>query len=65
MEGVHFIMRCISLEEFPSLECATVDWVIPGLVPKPGIITLIGSPKAGKSLLAAQMALAIARGEPF
>lgn len=58
-------MRVVTFAEYPHLECAQLDWIIPDVVPKPGNITILGSPKAGKSYLSVQLALAVAKGEPF
>ena len=41
------------------------DWIIPAFVPKPGLVLLVGEPKAGKTSLAIQLALAIGQGRDF
>lgn len=58
-------MRFVTFDDYPSLDCGKLDWVVPNLIPKPGILTVLGAPKAGKSLLTTQLALAIAKGEPW
>ena len=57
--------RLVTLEEYRTLERPSINWLIPGLLPKPGFVLLIGSPKAGKSSLALQIALAVAQGKIF
>lgn len=43
----------------------TTDWLIEGLLPSGGFSVITAKPKVGKSTLTKQMALNIARGEPF
>lgn len=59
------MVRTVSVDEYLALEQKHHDWVIPGYVPKPGLVLLIGEPKAGKTSLAIQLALTLGRGEPF
>ena len=42
-----------------------VRWLIHRVIPAGGLILLVGPPKAGKSFLALQVALAVAQGQPF
>ena len=42
-----------------------VSWTVDGLLPSSGFSVLAGKPKAGKSTLARELALRVARGEPF
>lgn len=48
-------------DEKPSPE----DWVVPGLVPRAGVTILGGPPKACKTYVLLDMALAVATGKPF
>jgi hypothetical protein len=52
----------ISLQEFLALDRPTVRWLVPDLIPQPGIVVLIGSPKVGKSFFALQVAMQLAEG---
>jgi hypothetical protein len=51
------------LDELLALESEGVEWIIPELLPKGETVLLVGSPKAGKTLLAIDAAFAIATGE--
>ncbi|MDE1970025.1 MAG: AAA family ATPase [Patescibacteria group bacterium] len=42
-----------------------ISWVVENLLPSGGFSIVIAKPKVGKSTLARQAALAVARGEPF
>src|SRR5439155_18507176 len=42
-----------------------VAWLVEGLLPLGGLSLLAAKPKVGKSTLARNLALAVARGEPF
>ena len=42
-----------------------VDYVVDGMLPTAGLSALVAKPKVGKSTLARQLALAVARGEEF
>jgi hypothetical protein len=42
-----------------------VSWLVDKLLPTSGFSLLVAKPKAGKSTLARNLALAVARGEPF
>lgn len=55
----------VSLTDFVTLPRPEIDWLIPDLLPKPGVIFLTGEPKSGKSYLALQIALSLARAVPF
>ena len=57
--------RTLSLEDFKDLKTADHEWIIPGYFPKPGMLMILGEPRAGKSYLALQLALAIAQGQPL
>lgn len=47
------------------MERPKLRWIIQDFLPKPGIVALLGAPKAGKSFLALQLALDIANGRNF
>lgn len=53
------------LEQFLDTEVPEVRWWVDEMVPVDGFVALIGPEKSGKSLLSAQLALAIASGTPF
>jgi hypothetical protein len=40
-------------------------WIVEGLLPSGGFSLMVAKPKVGKSTLVRQLALAVARGEPF
>lgn len=54
-----------SVDPFLAVPCAQPRWLIEGLVPGSGLTLLQALPKVGKSILAWQMAEALALGEPF
>ena len=39
------------------------EWLVPGYFPKPGLLMILGEPRAGKSFLALQLALTLAQGK--
>ena len=41
------------------------NWIVDELIPRPGMVQLIGPPKVGKSFLALDLAFKVSRGEPF
>ncbi len=57
-------MRSISLADYRALPSLEIEYLVSRMIPKPGRIILTGPPKAGKSFLALQLALAIAQGAP-
>lgn len=57
--------RVLSAEEYISVPRPSLSWLIPTYVPYPGLVLLIGEPKAGKSFLGLQVALHVASGLPF
>ena len=59
------IKRLVTASEYVELERPELDWIIPGLIPKPSLIMLVGPPKVGKSYLALQLALNVANGGNF
>jgi hypothetical protein len=42
-----------------------IQWVVDGLLPTAGLSLIAAKPKVGKSTLARQLAVSVARGEPF
>lgn len=54
--------RLVSVSDFVTTIIPDYDWLIPGYFPKPGILMLLGEPRAGKSFLALQLALSLAQG---
>ena len=59
------MIRTVSLSEYTTLERPTLNWLIPDLLPKPGMLLLLGEPFAGKSFLAFQLALCLGQGRLF
>jgi len=59
------MVRVLSAEDYISVSRPQLTWLIPSYVPYPGIVLLIGEPKAGKSFLGLQVAMCIASGTPF
>ena len=59
------MVRTVSLSEYVVLERPSLNWLIPTILPKPGLTLLIGEPFAGKSFLAFQLALSLAQGGLF
>lgn len=55
----------VSMTDYVTLPRPNIDWLIPDLLPKPGLIFLTGEPKSGKSYLALQLALCLTRAVPF
>ena len=55
--------RLWSLSEVFSLQSEGLQWVIPELLPCAETVILSGSPKAGKSLIAVDLAFCVATGE--
>lgn len=58
-------MRVVPLPEYMKMERPKLSWTVHGLLPKPGMILLVGKPKAGKSYLALDLACAVAEGRMF
>ena len=57
-------MQFVTLDDYSNLPVTEPDWLVPQLIPKEGIILLIGPPKAGKSFLALQIARDAAQARP-
>jgi len=51
--------------EYAEMNRPQLRWLVVDMVPAPGIVILQGAPFAGKSFLAAQLADAVATGQPF
>ena len=58
-------VRALSIDQYISLDRPHFNWLVPGMIPNPSTILLLGSPKAGKSFLAFDIALRIAKGQPI
>src|SRR5262245_9602804 len=63
-EDVFEVVRLSDLASDPELT-KPLPWLIPGLVPQGTAILLYGSPKVGKTTLAAAISAAVALGENF
>jgi len=61
----HRGLRLIPLLELMQQSEEEDSWVWDGILPAEGVSLLAGSPKSGKSTFARNLALAVARGEPF
>jgi RecA-family ATPase len=59
------MVRAVPLADYVTLERPSLDWLIPDLLPKPGMLLLLGEPFAGKSFLAFQLGLMLAQGGMF
>lgn len=53
--------RVLQVNELSQLSLEDHEWIIPGFLPKPGLLMILGEPRCGKSFLALQLALAIAQ----
>ena len=59
------MVRVVSSTQYCDVPRPQLSWLIPSYAPVPGLVLLIGEPKAGKSFLALQLALCVASGIPF
>ena len=59
------MVRSVTFSDYAELERPALDWLIPGVLPKPGMVLLLGEPFAGKSFLALQLGLSLAQGGMF
>lgn len=57
-------VELVTLNDYADIPVTEPDWLIPQLIPREGLILLIGPPKAGKSFLALQVARDAAQGKP-
>jgi len=55
----------IRLDEYLNFPMPNLQWVVPKMIPCPGVVVLSGKPKAGKSFLSMQLAQAVATGGYF
>src|SRR4051812_22195787 len=55
----------LSVDDLLALEIPEPEMLIEGLLPTPGASLLFGAPKSNKTLLAVQMAIAVASGSPL
>lgn len=58
-------MEVVTLEQYAGMDRPDIQWLVRGLLPMPGFALLLGQPKSGKSFLALQLALAVAKGQDF
>ena len=56
-------VKALSLVELFNLESTGLDWLVPEFIPKGETIILSASPKAGKTLLAIDIAFGVVTGE--
>lgn len=59
------MVRAVSMAEYTTLDRPQLNWLVPSLLPKPGMLVLLGEPFAGKSYLAFQLGLMLAQGGMF
>jgi hypothetical protein len=53
------------MRELLALQTTESNWLVEGLLPDGGTSLVVAKPKVGKSTLTQNLALAVARGEPF
>jgi RecA-family ATPase len=58
-------MKTITLDQFADMTLEEGSYLIHKFIPCPGRVLLVGPPKEGKSYLALQLGLAVAKGESF
>jgi hypothetical protein len=49
------MVRSVSFSDYAAIERPSLDWLIPGVLPRPGLVLLLGEPFAGKSYLAVRV----------
>jgi len=64
-EGGRTGFRLESMESLLDSPEEKVRWIVEGMLPAGGTSLIVAKPKVGKSTLSRQLALAVARGEPF
>ncbi len=57
--------RVLTASQYVTTPRPGLSWLVPTYVPYPGLVLLIGEPKAGKSFLGLQVALHVSAGLPF
>jgi hypothetical protein len=58
-------LRAIGLAELAGMDFPPIEWAVEGIVAKGSLNLLVGRPKAGKSLLAVDLVVSIARGDDY
>lgn len=58
------MIRTVSPSEYLDTPRPQLEWLVTGLIPKPGYMLLLGAPKVGKSFLAYDIASRVASGQP-
>lgn len=58
------MLQTVSALELERKNIPPLRWIVDGLIPQ-GLTILAGAPKAGKSWLALDLCLSVARGDPF
>lgn len=54
--------RILPVSDLAGLALPDHEWLIPGYLPKPGLLMILGEPRCGKSFLALQLSLSLAQG---
>jgi RecA-family ATPase len=57
--------RVLNAVQYVDAPRPQLSWLIPSYIPHPGLVLLIGEPKAGKSFLGLQIAIDVALGRSF
>ncbi len=57
----HPVMKMITAKELMKLDIPPITWVVPNLIPA-GLTLIAGKPKAGKSILALNIGIAVSTG---
>lgn len=58
-------LKLVSLKDLLAEPEEETDWIVDGMLPKGGLSVIVAKPKVGKSTIARQLALCVARGEEF
>lgn len=60
------LLPAVTLDDYTKLTRPTIKWLIPGILPRPGLTVLMGPPFSGKSFFGLQLALDLGSGRsPF
>lgn len=54
--------RVLSASQLADAILPECEWLVPGFFPRPGLLMILGEPRAGKSFLSLQLSLALAQG---